>query len=235
MYEAFVQQRIHIPFYANLVVSSLGMDSANQCFDKQLFDSYQPILYRFNEVGFRTHSVHDFKPNAILVLGDSFTLGLGINSQDRYSDLIEKKVKKQVLNFSLNGASNDWIARKLQQLLHHFDPPTIVIHYTFSHRRERPNLDWFDDERTECEPFYSQQENFENWLTNYEKIISLAQGITIIHSFIPDWHTDHVNISKYGNNIVPPVEQKDRARDGFHYGPVTNVVLADVITSLLAV
>jgi hypothetical protein len=233
MYSDFVRQRIHIPFYSNLQTTSLGMDSVEYCRNRKLFDQYPQVTYQFNELGFRTHNVDCFDPHAILVLGDSFTLGLGVNSKDRYSDIIEQTLNHQVLNFSLNGASNDWISRKLEQLLTYFTPRAIILHYTFSHRRERPNSDWFDDERTECEPFYSCQENFDNWYNNFNNICNMYQG-PLIHSFIPNWHTQSVNYAGLGNNILLPVQQIDQARDNFHYGTNTHQLLAKKITNLLA-
>lgn len=234
MYLDFVSQKINIPFYANLQTDILGMDNKQYCLNAELFDACPLITYQFNQVGFRTHSIDKFDPNAVLVLGDSFTLGLGVNSADRFSDIIEQRIKHQVLNFSLNGASNDWIARKLQQLLTVFQPRAIVVHYTFSHRRERPNLDWLDDERTECEPFYSSQENFDNWAANFNNICSMTKHVELIHSFIPNWHDHNVNYSNFGRNVLTPQHQIDHARDGFHYGPLTHQLLADKITSLLA-
>ena len=233
MYIDFIQKHIAIPFYADLQTDSLGLDSQAHCFDRILFDRHPAVHYQFNQVGFRTDSVDKFKHNAILVLGDSFTLGLGNNLTDRYTDILEQQLSHQVLNFSLNGASNDWIARKLQQLLQLFRPRAIVIHYTFSHRRERPQTDWHDDERTECEPFYSSEENYENWFANFQKICSLAGDIKLVHSFINNWHDQSVDYAKLGQNIIPPIAQLDFARDGFHYGSQTHQVLANKITNLL--
>ena len=102
MYTDFVQQHIAIPFYVNLQADQLGLDSKDHCFNCQLFDHHSPVQYQFNQVGFRTHPVDQFNPNAILVLGDSFTLGLGTNAQDRYTDILEQQLSHQVLNFSLN-------------------------------------------------------------------------------------------------------------------------------------
>jgi hypothetical protein len=229
MYKNFVQQHIDIPFYANLHTDNLGLDSKQHAFDSRMFDQHPPIQYQFNEVGFRTHPVDQFQSDAILVLGDSFTLGLGNNASDRFSNIIEQKLQHQVLNFSLNGASNDWIARKLQQLLALFKPRAIVVHYTFSHRRERPITDWHDDERTQCEPHYSSQENYQNWQENFAKICSLAGNTRLVHSFIPNWHDQPVNYA----DLIPPVVQIDRARDGFHYGPLTHQLIAEKVTSLL--
>ena len=235
MYSSFVQQHINIPYYSNLEATSLGLDSAEHCFNREHFDSFGAVHYKFNEIGYRTHNVAEFKKDAILVIGDSFTVGLGVNAEDRYTDIMEKTLSKQVLNFSLSGASNDWIARKLQQLLAHFEPTAIILHYTFSHRRERPNTDWFDDERTECEPFYSSQENLDNWIDNFSKINLSTAGIKVIHSFIPNWHDKSVDYKQFGNNLLPVTKQIDYARDGFHYGVKTHQSLAQQITNLLAV
>lgn len=234
MYIDFVQQHIAIPYYSYLKTDSLGIDSREHCIDRQTFDQHSLVHYQFNEVGFRTHPIDQFKSDAILVLGDSFTLGLGNNTVERYTDIIECELSHQVLNFSLNDASNDWIARKLQQLLLLFQPRAIVIHYTFSHRRERPQTDWHDDERTECEPFYSSEENYQNWLVNFKKICILAGNINLIHSFICNWHDQPVDYLSLGQNVIPPMIQLDFARDGFHYGPKTHRNLSDKITNLLA-
>ena len=233
MYIDFVQHHLHIPFYANLQSDSLGMDSRAHCYDRRRFDQHPPVSYQFNQVGFRTHSVDKFKRNAILVLGDSFTMGLGNNLPDRYTDILEQSLSHQVLNFSLNGASNDWIARKLQQLLQLFQPRAIVVHYTFSHRRERPQTDWYDDERTECEPLYSSQENYQNWFANFQTIQALAGDTKLVHSFISNWHDQPVDYAELGADLIPPMTQLDFARDGFHYGPRTHLELANKLTSLL--
>lgn len=234
MHTEFAQQDIAIPFYVNLQTASLGIDSVDHCFDRQRFDRHPLVHYEFNSIGFRTHPVDQFQSNAILVLGDSFTLGLGNNIAERFTDILEKQLSHQVLNFSLNGASNDWIARKLQQLLKLFQPRAIVIHYTFSHRRERPRTDWHDDERTECEPFYSPQQNYQNWFINFNTIQALAGKTQLIHSFICDWHDQPVDYSTLGTNIILPLAKLDLGRDGFHYGPQTHQALADKLTTLLA-
>jgi hypothetical protein len=233
MHQKFNQEHIKIPFYCNLQALELGMDSRAYSTNRHVFDLCPAVTYQFNDAGFRTHPSSAWNADAILVLGDSFTLGLGVNASDRYTDIIEKQLSRQVLNFSLNGASNDWIARKLRQLLTIFQPSAIVIHYTFSHRRERPNLDWADDERTECEPFYSVQENFDNWMRNFRIICDIAGSTKIVHSFIPNWHIDSIEYSDLGNNIIAPLAKLDRARDNFHYGPMAHAALAELITNLL--
>jgi hypothetical protein len=198
-------------------------------FDLLFFD------YQFNSLGYREMLVEHYQQDAILIIGDSAITGIGLPFDLTVAKQLEQLCGHQVLNFSMCGASNDWIARKLQQLLTLFQPRAIIIHYTFSHRRERPQTDWHDDERTECEPFYSSEENYQNWLVNFKTIQSLSGNIKLVHSFICNWHDQPVDYLELGNDVIPPIDQLDFARDGFHYGSRTHQALAYRITSLLAV
>lgn len=227
------QQSVGIARYANLTCETLGHDSAEHCFNSNYFSTYPyPIQYKFNEIGYRTNSVNEFAGNEILAIGDSFTLGLGVTEQHTWPAQLSALMHYPVLNFSLNGASNDWMARKTQQLLQWFQPRAIVVHYTFSHRRERAHANWTDDERTECEPFYSDQENFDNWRSNFDYFSSL--NLPVIHSFITNWHNQSVDYTQLPGKIIKPTVKVDLARDGFHYGVKTNRELAQQITNLLA-
>ena len=216
---------IKIPSYSDLTCSALGLDSPDHCFDQKHYKQYPQFEYKFNSLGYRTVDPTTWTGKEILVLGDSFTLGLGCSAEDIYTSQLEKTLNYPVLNFSLNGASNDWINRKLGQLLEFFDPPAVVVHYTFSHRRECPREDWFDDERTMCDPLPSAAENYNNWHENFKSICN--QNCNVVHSFITDWHPEPVS---YDNKMIPPIKKIDLARDGFHYGPRTH----QAITNLLA-
>lgn len=218
-----------ISHYANLNCQELGHDSYQNCFNKAHYKNFESVEYQFNEIGFRTKSIDQFRGDEILAIGDSFTLGLGVNANQRWTEQLEHMIDYPVLNFSLNGASNDWIARKANQLLKFFQPRYLIIHWTFMHRRERPNCDWSDDERTECEPLYTAQENFENWLKNYQSI----KFANTIHSAIPNWCDVDIDYQQFC--MLEPLTVQDLARDGFHYGPSTHRALAEKFTSLLAV
>jgi hypothetical protein len=206
---------IGIPFYSNLRCDTFGLDSYEHCFDKKHYQNYNPISYQFNEIGYRDRSVTKYQGNEILAIGDSFTVGLGVNQADCWTSQLEKILNYPVLNFSLNGASNDWISRKTTELLKFFQPKCIIIHYTFTHRREGTNTSWHDNERTECEPVYSEEENFNNWQTNFNLINQISNGIPVIHSGIADWHINPTH-------ELLTVKKEDLARDGFHYGVNTH-------------
>lgn len=223
-------QTVSIPYYANMECDSIGLDSLKNCFDKHHYNSYpNNIFYKFNSLGYRTSDT--FIGNEILAIGDSFTLGLGVNIEDTWACQLSKLLNYPVLNFSLNGASNDWIARRAQELLQFFNPKYLIVHYSFSHRRESPFADWQDDERTECEPLYSPDDNFKNWQKNFENISSL--NAPVVHSFIPGWHELSVDYTTLSGQIVSPVTVVDLARDGFHYGVETHRQLAQQISTSL--
>ena len=175
-----------IPRYANLKCNRLGLDSYDHV-GKRFFD-HEPVTYNFNANGFRTHEFNELNSECIVVFGDSCTLGLGENVQNRFTDIMQDILQHKVFNISLNGASNDWIARRVQDLLKYITPKALVIHYTFSHRRESSNIEWNDDERTLCSPEHSDDENFYNWLHNFRIITDISKNIPIVHSFIPNWH-----------------------------------------------
>lgn len=201
------------------------MDSLEHCPDKKHFSSYGPVTYEFNQLGYRHSDASKYRGDEILAIGDSFTLGLGVNQTDTWPEQLSQLLNYPVLNFSLNGCSNDWIARKTELLLRYFRPRCVIVHYSFTHRREAPHEDWFDDERTLCDPTHTQEENLENWRYNRDKLVQACGDIPLVHTSIVNWHPGAVP-----EVLVP--SQTDWARDRFHYGPATHRQFA---TSLLDV
>ena len=223
-------EQLKVGGYVNYSSSTLGIDSIDQCFDKSHFKRYPHLVtYQFNELGFRDIPVSEYLKNSIIVIGDSFTVGLGLPIELTYPKQLEKITNTQVLNFSLNGASNDWIHRKLQIILQYFNPAAVIIHYTFTHRRELDNHDWFDDERTLCPvDQFDEISDYNNWFDNHSKIKVLTKNIPTIFSSIPNWHH---NVT-YGNLIKIP-KILDFARDKFHYGEKTCNTFAKELYKLL--
>lgn len=57
------------------------------------------VTMKFNEFGARDYSFSKIKENAIILLGDSFAEGFGVEFEKISKVLIEKKINKQILNF----------------------------------------------------------------------------------------------------------------------------------------
>lgn len=220
---AGLERTFRIPDYANMIGHALGLDSRDHCLDRRHFDAFGPVSYRFNSLGYRMAPPESFTGREILALGDSFTLGLGVDIEHTWTTVLGQYLDHPILNFSLNGASNQWMARRLSDLLRFFSPPLVLVHYSFSHRRENDRPDWFDNERTLSDPSLDPTIDLDEWAKCSRLIHELCAAIPVIESFIPRWHEPFVD---YAQGQVPPIAQIDRARDGFHYGPQSHVLLA---------
>ena len=217
------KQSIAIPEDADWECDGFGLDTLEHCLNKKYFCSYPSVNYKFNQLGYRHGTLEQYRGDEILAVGDSFTVGLGVNVEQTWPECLSRLLNYPVLNFSLNGASNDWMARKTKILLQYFQPKAVIVHYSITHRRERPNADWTDYERIMCDPLHTDEENLSNWQHNQEKLTDICGAIPLIHTAIWNWHTPHVP-----DVLVPP--RQDLARDSFHYGPKTHQFFA---TSLL--
>jgi len=128
-----------------------GMDSIEDCFNKKHFKNYpHTVKYVYNSRGFRDaewpESIEELK-NAIWCIGDSFTVGLGSPLEHTWPYLLQQQTGRRCINVSMDGASNDWIARKTQAIIKEINPTDIVIMWSYTHRRENKNLLLSDESR----------------------------------------------------------------------------------------
>jgi hypothetical protein len=108
-----------------------GLDQFEQCRDKEHFKSYPYLIqYKYNSRGFRDQewpiSIEELK-NAIWCIGDSFTVGLGSPLEHTWPYQLSNITQQRVINVSMDGASNEWIARMVQHIVHDIEPKNIVI------------------------------------------------------------------------------------------------------------
>ena len=129
-----------LPTRQNQIWTESGMDSLNDCLDKKHFKSYPyPIEYRYNSRGYRDaewpEDVSELE-NAIWCFGDSFTVGIGSPVEHTWAHLLQQHTNRRVINISMDGASNNWISRKAVEVLQLIKPKIIILHWSFTHRRE---------------------------------------------------------------------------------------------------
>lgn len=117
-----------------------GMDTLDECADQTHFKNYPlPVMYCHNSRGYRDQEWPDNPDelsNAIWCFGDSFTVGYGSPREHTWPWLLQQNTNKRCINVSMNGGSNEWIARKVSELVKEIIPPVIVVHWTYTHRRE---------------------------------------------------------------------------------------------------
>jgi hypothetical protein len=216
---------------ANAMFSTMGIDSPESCKDLPRFKTWnKQVIYMYNYLGYRDNDWPEDLSGQTWCLGDSFTLGLGQTFDDTWPQLLSQKLDTPVINVSMNGASNDWIARRVAYILETFQPQNILIQWSFLHRRELEDEYLLDEDRAIWFDTHDSKD-LENFLKNIDLVESNKGKTNIVHSFIPDFadfnNKDQLHNKVYQyldkNNVVyfASLKQLDFARDGFHYDVLT--------------
>jgi hypothetical protein len=129
-----------VPSRQNQICTESGIDSFDRCLNKKHFKSYPyPIEYRYNSRGFRDSEwpvdINELQ-KAIWCVGDSFTVGLGSNITHTWVNILQKQSAQRCINVSMDGASNNWIAKKAIDIINTVCPRIIILHWSYINRRE---------------------------------------------------------------------------------------------------
>lgn len=178
-----------LPTRKNQIWSESGMDSRQLCLDQKHFDSYPyAIEYRYNSRGFRDDewpsSMEELK-KCIWCFGDSFTVGVGSPLSHTWVNILQNKSVLRCINISMDGASNDWIARKVVKVLEEIQPKNIVIHWSFLNRGESLDNSNIDEHRKIFDTNVFEKEQFDNFKKNLAVVEQYNKKANIIHSLIP--------------------------------------------------
>jgi len=212
-----------------------GIDTKELCADKSHFLNYKKqIHYCYNSRGFRDDEwpddLNQIYDNAWCI-GDSFTVGLGQPQEETWPYLVKNNIPELVFNVSLNGASNDWIARKTNYVIGYAKPKYIFIQWSYLHRREHPDSSVCDEDRRlhythlSISDTAKDQRDFDNFIKNLN---SIKHDAIIVHSFVPGFADNaKLKFQIYGELdqrkllYFPVVDPLDKARDGHHYDVLT--------------
>jgi hypothetical protein len=203
----------------NQTWSYSGIDSLELCMDKKHFVSYpHDITYRYNSRGFRDAewpNTLDQLKNVIWCVGDSFTVGIGSPLEHTWPWLLSATTGQRVINISMDGASNMWIARQVNLIQKEINPKNITIMWSYVHRREHENQNLTNEQRR-----LSAVDS-----TNSEDLLNLKYCLAMInHS-----NTIQLAIPEYRPNIVDyqPIWKNIRGMDWPTQAPTTlNELLA---------
>jgi hypothetical protein len=139
--------------------TELQIDSPTKCHDIDHYHAFlYPISYHHNSRGFRDHewpNTVEQLQQCVWCFGDSQTVGIGNPVSHNWVYLLEQALDQRCINVSMAGQSNQWIARKIQNLLTEIIPPTIVIHWSYTHRREEPDSILIDLINSDWKKFYN--------------------------------------------------------------------------------
>jgi len=224
---------VQIPEFAHMHLLYSGMDSLQECADKNHFLKYnKKVEYSYNSRGFRDDEWHNKSVNlseCIWCFGDSFTVGLGQPQSEIWPNILSNILNRPVINISLDGASTNWITRQVIYVLNEINPSDIIIQWSFLNRREHIDDTKSDkDRRLMCENYVDMTDK--NNINNFVRCLTEINRYTnknnnIIHSWIPGLLPDNeynmfittILKLKLTTNIIKDNNQIDFSRDGYHY------------------
>jgi hypothetical protein len=147
-----------LPTFRNLTDTQTGIDRPGRCFDIDHYKSYPwPIVYQFNSRGYRDEEWPQDLDNAIWCFGDSFTVGLGSPHAHTWPQQLQQQSGTRTINIGMNGASNNWIARKIHEFAEaKIRPRAVAIHWSYLHRRETASWELETIVDQHWQKFYNQ-------------------------------------------------------------------------------
>lgn len=202
---------LNLPSRANQRWKFSGIDQLTNCLDKNHFKTYPyDIEYAYNSRGFRgpewPTTIEKLK-QSIWCVGDSFTVGIGSPESHSWPGRLRDVTHQNVINVSMDGASNEWIARITEEIINKINPANIIIMWSYTHRREIDNPALSDEARrqsTVARHELSQWEkiNWENFVQCQTRVKSAATNMQFA---IPYFHPDcDFNINAYWSQICDP-------------------------------
>ena len=168
--------------------SESGIDSLAKCLDKQHFRNFtqhHDVNYVYNSRGFRDDewptTIKELK-KCIWCFGDSFTVGLGSALSNTWVNILQQQSGIRCINISMDGASNKWISRKIQDVIRTIAPTNIVVQWSYFNRDELPNANLSDEDRR-LHPHANEETVIEEFLRFKSHVASLPP--CVVHTFIP--------------------------------------------------
>jgi len=191
---------LRIPQFANKQWDYSGKDSLEHCFDKKTFLEWpHKISYCYNSRGFRDLEWPENLQNSVWCVGDSFTVGIGSCFSHTWPQVVEKHSGQRVINISMDGASNTWIARKVCDIYDLAHPQNIVIMWSYLHRREIANAHLLDlDRRLHYEIRATVAQDYENFTDCRKLVHNHCKNSNIIELIVPNFgsHLDDLGWQK---------------------------------------
>ena len=178
---------LRIASNSNLKLNESGLDSYKDCRDREFFIRYpHRVEYHYNSRGFRDSEWPENPRQAVWCVGDSFTVGLGAPLDRTWPYLLKQKLNKPGITIAMDGGSNEWICRRVNDITQQAEPALFVIMWSYANRREIPNSPLPDDRRRVWATPDSDEQDFYNWLRCFRQIKAL--GVPALHFAIPNAH-----------------------------------------------
>lgn len=200
-----------LPSRQNQTWKVSGTDDPTRCLDVEHFNSFPyPVVYHYNSRGFRDQEwPNDTElSRCIWCVGDSFTVGVGSPLEHTWPYILGTKTQQRVINVSMDGASNNWISRKVTELISTIQPKVVVVQWSYIERREDVtnkifNKVWYDLYETIKEPHWPDCPDINKFST---LPMEIQQEIMTHHA---DYWRHGITDEELRLGLVPCTEQED--------------------------
>lgn len=187
-------RKLILPQLANRQFDYTGIDSLDRCHDRELFIHWpHAIDYRYNSRGFRDQEWPQDLASAIWCLGDSFTAGIGSCFEHTWPQVLSQHSQRRVINVSLDGASNEWIARTACDVYDLASPRNMVVMWSYLHRREQSNTGLSDIDRRTHYVKSTEIQDFENFNSCRKKVQTHCINSNLVELIIPNYSNNSIH------------------------------------------
>ena len=199
-----------------------GIDSIKDCLNRQHFLNYpHKVEYHYNSRGFRDaewpETIKELQ-NAIWCVGDSFTVGIGSPYEFTWPQVLSKATGRRCINVSMDGASNTWISRRARQIIHEINPTHMVVLWSYIHRREFPNVNIPDEDRTmHFDKSNSELDDVKDFINCYNNLKNCTASTNIFNGIIPQ-----PGLPTPESVGIMALTKLDYARDYHHFDGITS-------------
>jgi hypothetical protein len=184
------------------------------------------IGYQYNAQGFRTYDLNSLLGQPVdVALGCSFTEGIGLPAHQSWPSLIEQQRGLTMLNLGLGSGTTDTVARILCNIAGLYDIQAVFILWPYWERFEV----YTTDSVKTIMPYNAQTHHIWNMDADvseqrYQRNKNTVAMLSTIHKF---------SVSEMSARQVTDEFIQDRARDGTHAGPLSNVRLSEIFLDSL--
>jgi hypothetical protein len=162
-------------------------------------------------------------------------VGLGAPVEHTWPYLLAQKTNLRTINISMDGASNDWISRRIMDICDAVYPRLIVAHWSYIERRENTDSTLTDEQRRLWHVVGETDGLFN--LTNHVKLVETNPFSNVIHSTIPKFTSNEIGqkllLKKHTELYVPYFDNLDYSRDGWHYDIKTATWFSEQVANII--
>lgn len=212
-------------------ILNYGLDHCPEKNKEHYLNFPYKVEYKFNDRGYRDtnwpDSLNDLQ-DAIWCVGDSFTVGLGSPFEHTWPQVLQTRTGCRTINVSMDGASNEWILRKIKRIVEVIAPKRIVALWSYFHRREDVDINKIDEDRRIYGGRSSDSQDYDNFMHCINSTKEYKKITQIQHFTIPDAQSCY-EINLAWNAFRGPDWPKTAPRNSQDFFQLPNFIKLEII------